>query len=190
MLDGAQHPASGRAVAGQFVGDHYPGHILQPREQLAKELGRGSSVPPGGDQDVQDSAVLIYRPPQVVGLPADLDEYLVEVPLVPRTRTAPTQSVGVGLPELRAPLPHCLVAEGDPTLGHHLLDLTETQREAVVQPDAVADDLRREAKSPVRRRTDGHQTSSSPEATRRSCQPPDHEVDSAHVTATGLVVVD
>ena len=62
--------------------------------------------------------------------------------------------------ELGAPLPDRLVAEDDPASQHHLLDLTEAEREAVVEPDTVADDLRREAKPLVGRHTDGHQTSS------------------------------
>jgi hypothetical protein len=46
-----------------------------------KEPGGGRGVPSGGDQNVPDIPVLVYRPPQVVTLTVDRDEYLVEVPL-------------------------------------------------------------------------------------------------------------
>jgi hypothetical protein len=42
-------------------------------------------------------------------LAGDLDEHLVELPLVAWARPAAAQSVGVALPELGAPLPDRLV---------------------------------------------------------------------------------
>lgn len=69
-----------RPVAAQLVGDQHPGHVGQAREQLAKEPGRGLGVTPGRDQNVQDDAVVVDHPPQVVGLSVDLNEHLVQVP--------------------------------------------------------------------------------------------------------------
>jgi hypothetical protein len=89
VLDSGDQAPVGGAVAAQFVGDQHPGHLLQPGEQLAEEPGRSLRVAPGGDQNVQDIAVLVDRAPQVVGLTCDLDEDLVEMPLVPGTRPAP-----------------------------------------------------------------------------------------------------
>jgi hypothetical protein len=149
VLHAADQPSVRHRVTGELVGDQHPGHVLQAREQLAEEPGGGLGVAPGGDQDVQHGAVLIHRPPQVLGLAVDLDEYLIEVPLVPWPGPSAAQSIGVGLAERSAPLPNCLVGNHDPALQHHLLDVTEAQRETVVQPDAVADDLRREAEPPV-----------------------------------------
>jgi hypothetical protein len=39
----------------------------------------------GGDQNVQHGAVLVAHPPQVVDLTVDLDEHLIEIPLIPST---------------------------------------------------------------------------------------------------------
>jgi hypothetical protein len=80
MLHAAHQPPLGHAVAGQLVSDQHPRHELQPSQKLAEEPGGGLGVTPRGDQDVQDIP-LLEEVPQVVGLPTDLDEYLVEVPL-------------------------------------------------------------------------------------------------------------
>src|SRR6185503_17848836 len=65
------------------------------------------------------------------------------MPFVAGPGPAPAQPVGVDLPELRAPLPDGFVADHDTALQHQLLDLTKAQREPVIQPHAVRDDLRR-----------------------------------------------
>jgi hypothetical protein len=65
----------------------------------------GFGVAPGLDEDVQDGTVLVNGPPQVVGLPVDCDENLVEVPLIPGAWPSAAQPVRVSLPELLAPLP-------------------------------------------------------------------------------------
>ena len=75
VLDRTQNPSARRVVAAQFVGDQHPGHVLQSRQQLAKEPGRRLGVPPGSHQ--------VHCPPQVVRLAVDRDEHLVEVPCVP-----------------------------------------------------------------------------------------------------------
>jgi hypothetical protein len=98
VLHARDQPPVGHAIAGQLVGDQHPGHVPQSCEQLAEEPGRGLRVPPGGDQNVQHGALLVHRPPQIVGLPVDCDEHLVKVPRVPR---AGPPAMGVGLPELR-----------------------------------------------------------------------------------------
>jgi hypothetical protein len=43
----------------------------------------GLGVTPGGDQNVQNTPVLVNRAPQVVALPLDRDEHLVEMPTGP-----------------------------------------------------------------------------------------------------------
>jgi hypothetical protein len=115
--------------------------------------------------------VLVHRPTPIVGLPTDLDEHLIEMLFVPRTRTAPTQPGGVGLPELGTPSPHRLVAEGDPPLQHYPLHLAKTEREPVVKPHTMADDLHREADTLVQRRNGLHQPQSCSPMTRQSILP-------------------
>src|SRR5699024_7692062 len=67
-------------------------------------------------QNVQDGAVLIDGPPQVLPLTID-DEHLVEMPLVPRLRAATPQLVGILLPELAAPPPRPARCRWAPSSG-------------------------------------------------------------------------
>ena len=113
MLNRSQHATSRRLVAAQIVGDQHPGHVLQVLQKLAKKPGCSLGVAPGRDQDIQYVAVLVDRPPQVVGLAVDLDEYLVKVPLVARLGPPAAQPIGVGLTELPSPLADSLVGDRD-----------------------------------------------------------------------------
>jgi hypothetical protein len=86
--------------------------------------------------------VLINRPPQVVLLAIDRDEDLIEVPLVAEAWPPAAQLLGVGLPELAAPLADALLGHRHPALGQELFDVAVAEGEAEVEPDGVADDLR------------------------------------------------
>jgi hypothetical protein len=66
------------------------------------------------------------------------------VPLVARSRAPTAQLIGIGLPELPAPIPHRLIRQEEATFRHELFDLPVAQAEAEIQPDTVADDLDRE----------------------------------------------
>jgi hypothetical protein len=77
--------ALGRSVALQFVGDNHPRHIGQPLEELAEELLRGPFIPPTLDQDIQDVAVLIDRPPEIMMLATNRDEHRIAMSRVSKT---------------------------------------------------------------------------------------------------------
>ncbi len=51
--------------------------------------------------------------------------------------------------ELSTPLPDALVGDNDPPFCQEIFDISEAQAEAVVQPNGMADDLRREPVSAV-----------------------------------------
>jgi hypothetical protein len=106
----------GHTVTGRLVSDPHPWHIPQPVSSFRKNL----------------VAAVASRP---------------EVTRMCVTWPGPsaTQPVRVGLTERAAPRPDRLVADHDTTGHHHLLDLTETERKAVIQPHTVTDDLHREA---------------------------------------------
>ena len=84
------------------------------------------------------------RAPQPVLLAGDFDGDLIQVPLVSGTGQTPPDPVGEVLAELERPLPHTLMADDDAARGQHLLDHAQAEREAEIQPDSVADHLRRE----------------------------------------------
>ena len=66
------------------------------------------------------------------------------MPFVSAARQPPADLVSEGLAELERPLAHGLVADGDAARGQQLLDHPQAEREAEIEPDGVADDLRRE----------------------------------------------
>ena len=82
-------------------------------------------------------------PPQILPTAVDRQEHLVEMPLVAGSGLAAAQAGRVFRPELGTPLPDRLVGDDHAADQHELLDLTEAQREAAIQPHAVRDDLRR-----------------------------------------------
>src|SRR6185295_1255548 len=65
-------------------------------------------------------------------------------------------------PELGTPLPDRLVGDDHAADQHQLLDLAEAQRESVVLPDAIADDLGRKPEPFIRRACSGHDRRSCP----------------------------
>jgi hypothetical protein len=72
-----------------------------------------------------------------------------------------------------------LVGDHDPALGHHLLRLVEAEREAVVEPHAVTDDLCRVSETLG---TAAPRYLSSPRITRRLSQPPPQVDNNATVS--------
>src|SRR5262245_2260918 len=57
MLHPGQNLPLGRTVALQLIGDNNAWHVLEPFEQLAKELLGGVFIAPALDQDIEDIVV-------------------------------------------------------------------------------------------------------------------------------------
>jgi len=53
--------------------------------------------------------------------------------------------MGKELSEFQRPAADGLVADLDPALGHEVFDVAKAQRETEIQPNRVADDVRRES---------------------------------------------
>jgi hypothetical protein len=79
----------------------------------------------------------VLEPFEVVRFPVDLEIYFIQVSLVSRFRATMFQLIGVRLTTFQTPLSHRFVGQHDPTLCHHLFDITETQGRAEIQPDVV-----------------------------------------------------
>ena len=58
----------GGSIALQLVGNDHARYVGQSLKEFAKELLRGFLVPPPLDQDIQDIALLIDRPPEIMML--------------------------------------------------------------------------------------------------------------------------
>ena len=65
------------AVAFELVGDDDPWHVGQALEELAEKLLRRVLVPAALHENIQDIAVLIDGPPQVMPFAMNREEYLV-----------------------------------------------------------------------------------------------------------------
>src|SRR5215475_2878068 len=116
MLHARENLALGRAIALQFIGDDHARHILQPLEQLAKELLRRVLIAAALHEDIADSVVLIHRAPQVMALAIDRKEHLIQVPFVAWLGASTFQPIRVVLPKLETPLADGLVGHVDTAL--------------------------------------------------------------------------
>src|SRR6476646_2077462 len=81
----------------------------------------------------------------------DLEEHFIKVPGVARPRRSSTQVVGITLAELEAPFSDGFVSKDHAAHCQHFFDIAKAQREAEIQPNAMANDLGREAMTMVKR---------------------------------------
>ena len=88
---GVGQPSKRGPIAGQLVGDHYP--WLAPRrcEHTPQEPFGGVLIAPLLYQDVQHYAMFVDVPPQPMALSFDLQQHLVEMPLVTRAWPSATR---------------------------------------------------------------------------------------------------
>src|SRR5215470_6467400 len=145
VFDPGQDLALGRAIALELIGDDDAWHVLQPLKQLAKELLRGLLIAPALHEDIQHVIILVDSAPQVMALPVDPQEHLVQVPLVTWLGAAVLQLIGVVLPKFQTPLADGFMGDVDAALAQELFHVAIAQREAIIEPDPVANDLAGEA---------------------------------------------
>jgi hypothetical protein len=139
MFHPRQELALRGAIAVEFVGDDDPWHVGQALEELAEKLLRRLFIPTALHENIQDVAVLIAGPPEVMPYAMHREEYLVEVPLVARPRAATTELIRIGLSKLPAPLADSFVGDQHATDKEEFFDVPIAEAEAVVEPDAVTD---------------------------------------------------
>ena len=82
MLAVRKHPSDGRHVAPELIGDHHARFVLTAAQDPSQEALGGRLIAPLLNEDVQDDPVLVDRAPQPVALPANLQQHLVQMPLV------------------------------------------------------------------------------------------------------------
>ncbi len=145
-----------RAITLQLICNDYPRHVPQPLQQLAEEPLGGLFVPAALDQDVQDVAILIHGSPQIMILTTDLDEHLIQMPLVTGSRTLAAQFVSVCLTKLEAPFTDRFIGNDNAAHGHNLFDIAKAQSEAEVKPHCVANDFGKEAMATIERSSGVH----------------------------------
>ena len=132
-------------MASQLVGDQSPGFASLAFQQLTEEAFGDTPIAVRLEQDVDHIAVLVDGAPEVAPLTPDGHEEFVQVPRAAQTTLSPLEPTGIRGTELLAPLSDGLVGNNNSPLCQEILDISEAQTEAVVEPDGVADDLRRES---------------------------------------------
>jgi len=109
VFHAGQHlPLRGR-IAFQPVGDDDSRDVPTGFEQLPKKPLGGCFVAATLYQNIEDMAILIHRPPEVVPLPMNREKDLIEMPFVPQPGTMAPELIGILLAELQAPLSDRLI---------------------------------------------------------------------------------
>ena len=96
-------------------------------------------------QQIQDFALAVDRPPQPLVLAVDRENHLVEMPLIARLLSLGAQVPRKLSPELQDPASDRLVRNVQAAFGQEFLDVAVAERETQIEPDGMADDVRREA---------------------------------------------
>ena len=114
-------------------------------QHLAKEALSGSLVSATCDQDIEDIAILVNGSPKITAFAADGDKHLIHLPDVTEAALSPPQSAGIRWSELPTPGSNSFVGYGNAPLSEKVLDIPKAQREPMVEPNGMADDLGWEA---------------------------------------------
>ena len=141
VLHARQDRPFGRAIALSRVGHDDPRHLRPPLQERAAASLRRPLLPPSLHEHIQEMAVLIDRPPQVVTFAMDAQKDLSHVPLITGSGAPPPELMSLGLPEFPAPIPHGFVSQHAPALRHQRFDVPVAQAEADVQPHTMAHNL-------------------------------------------------
>ena len=112
----------GSAVGAQLVGRHPRRHEALFAQQLAHQLDGRRPVSTTLDQDLKDLAFVVDGTPQIHELASDPDGHFVEMPAIPRSRTAPSQAPSDCRSEFEHPTANALVGEVKAALGKQLFD--------------------------------------------------------------------
>src|SRR5262249_17856948 len=115
--------------------------VCETLEELAKKLLGGLLIAPALYQDVEHIIVLVDSAPQVMALAINRQKHFVQVPFVAWLGASTLQPIRVVLPKLQTPLPDGLMGDVDTAFEQQFLHVTIAQREAVIEPDPMADDL-------------------------------------------------
>lgn len=145
VLHSGQKLTRGGPIALQVINHDHARHIRQPLEEFAEELLRCRLIATALDQDIEDMAVLIRGPTEIVLLTMNGEKHLIQMPLVAWLRAMAPELIGIRLAERPAPLADRLIRHNDPACEQPFLNIAIAEAESEVQPHTVADDLSGEA---------------------------------------------
>jgi hypothetical protein len=120
-----------------------------PLQHFSKEPFSSQLVPSLRHQNVEYITVLIDCAPQIHLLSLDLDEDLIGVPDITQSNLLLSKPAGVLRSELQTPEPNRLIRDQNATLGQQIFDVAKAERESVIKPDGMTDDLGRKPMTSV-----------------------------------------
>jgi hypothetical protein len=147
----AKDGSYGSGVASQFIGNdpHWFGTLAT--QEFSKEPFCGALITIRLDQNVDHVPVLIDGTPQILLQPFDSNKDLIQVPVVAEPALSSLQFPCIVRTEFLTPLPDRLIRHSESALGEKILDISEAQAEAMVNPHRIADKLGRETIARVTR---------------------------------------
>ena len=141
MIRLQSHVRAGGSVGSQFIGDQNARSFDLFADELAQQAFRRTPVTAALYQGVKNEAILIDGAPEPMRLAIDGHDKLIEMPLVSEFCRALLDGVGKIPAKLLCPAPDSFVADHDPTDCEHVLDHSQAEREAKIQPHGMRDDL-------------------------------------------------
>lgn len=127
-------------VTRKFVGYDLKGLNPGFPEQIAEESQSSFPVPLLLNQNVDLIPILIDGSPQIVSLPANFDEYLVEMPDIAGSSGRLVKSPRIRGGEFQTPHPDSFVADLNSSGSEQLFDFPVAEGESMVEPYGVTDD--------------------------------------------------
>ena len=142
MLDARHRLSTGHGIGAELVSDHDARRSALHLEELSHQPPCSLGVSAALHQHIEDEAILVDSPPQPMLCAGNADDDLVEVPFVTQATGRPAPDlVGEVAAEFLGPCPDRLVGDDDAAGRQHVLDHAQAEREAVVQPHRMRDDL-------------------------------------------------
>lgn len=145
MLDPWGQVSLRGTVRPQLVRDDHP-WLAPSFEEFPEKAHRGRLVSVGLDQNVQHIAVGIDSSPEPMFASLDQHHDLVEMPFVGRARPIPSDLRCELGTETYHPVTNRFVGNLDASRCQQIFNVTQTESEAVVRSNRVANDCARESK--------------------------------------------
>jgi hypothetical protein len=154
MVDAGKAKVTKNGIVGAIpVSDDRRRHESLVLQQLAHQAQGCILVAPGLNEYVEDLAFIIDGAPQIHLPTGNCDEDFVEMPSPSRCRAHGPQATRIDRAEVDHLSADRLMGDGYSALREKILDVSEAEREAQIQPDGMLDDRWRESIAAVAERS-------------------------------------
>ena len=147
VLDRWHHGPMRGIITSQCIGDPPAGLTAVAFEETAKEAHRRLLVASPLHQDINRVAVLVDRSPQILLFALDEHKHFIKMPRITESTLSLLHCPRVCRSKLPAPLATGFVGDGEASFRQSLFDFTETEAEAMIEPNRVTDNFGRKTVS-------------------------------------------